>query len=160
MDFLEEYKTAILIAGTVMFPSPFPASARVSIISPPASLGLGGDFIKIVQVISDTHFAVWMTPLDALKAARVPANMPTGPGPFAGWLLREGDDLQTDISHARDGAPSNTDEIPLYPRAIVFVADSAPVISRHEIVTTAEEAAEEHPDFFCPVCPPPGCHKK
>src|SRR5262245_38229835 len=139
MDFLEEYKAAILIAGTAMFPCPFPASARVSIISPPESLGLGGDFIKVVQVISDTQFAVWMTPLDAWKAARVPASMPTEPGPFAGWVLREGDDLQTDIRQALDDASGNTDEIPLYPRAIVFVEDSAPVITRHEIVTTAEE---------------------
>jgi hypothetical protein len=101
-----------------------------------------------------------MTRLDALKAARVPTDMRTEPGPFAGWVLREGDDLQTDISHARDNAGSNTNEIPLYSRAIVFIADSAPVITRHEIVATAEEAAEEFHEFFCPVCPPPGCHKK
>ena len=42
MDFLEEYKTAIPLAGTVMFPSPFPAFARLTIVSPPAGLGLTG----------------------------------------------------------------------------------------------------------------------
>ena len=93
------------------------------------------------------------------RAARVPAPAaaPIEPGPFAGWVLRIGNELKTDI----EAALGHTEQIGdgtgalLYPRASVFVADSAPVIVRCEIVTSAKEAAEECSEFFCPVCPPP-----
>ena len=90
-------------------------------------------------------------------AARVATDKPTEAGPFAGWVLRTGDDLQTDIENARARAGSNTnsDEVLLYHRAVAFIAESAPVITRCEIVSTAAEAADEYCNFFCPVCPPP-----
>ena len=64
MDFLDEYKTAIALAGTVMFPSPFPAAGRVTIVKPPEELRLGGDFIKIVTqpLLSHRQFTTWLTP--------------------------------------------------------------------------------------------------
>jgi hypothetical protein len=165
MDFLEEYKTALPLAGTVMFPSPFPAYARVTIVSPPRGLGLGGDFIKIVHVVNEQHFTIWLAPLEALRAARAWSNKPTEAGPFAGWELRAGDDLQRDIDGARSRAETipNSDEVLLYHRAIAYVARSAPVIVRCETVTTAAEADEEYGDLACPVCPPPRpccCPKK
>jgi hypothetical protein len=161
MDFLQEYQAAISLAGTVMFPSPFPAAARVTIVKPPEELRLGGHFIKIVQVVSQRQFTIWLTPLDTLRAARVPAPAAASvePGPFAGWSLRIGNELKTDI----ETALAHTEQVTggagalLYPRASVFVAESAPVIVRCEIVTIARDAAEECCDFFCPVCPPPHC---
>jgi hypothetical protein len=157
MDFLEEHKTALSLAGTAMCPSQFPASARLSIVSPPRGLGLGGDFIKIVHVLNEKQFTTWLAPLDALRAARISSDTQTAAGPFAGWALRAGGELQADIHSARARAESNTqsDEVLLYPRAVAFITQSAPVILRYETVTTAAEAAEEYYDFFCPVCPPP-----
>jgi hypothetical protein len=160
MDFLIEHKTAIHLAGTVMFPFPFPATGRVTIVKPPEDLGFAGDFIKVVHVVSERQFTIWLTPLSALRAARLPSAAATEPGPYAGWVLRIGDDLKSDIENARAHAGHNAEitGILLYPRAIVFVADFAPVITRCEIVTPAKVAAEECCDFFCPVCPPPHCH--
>ena len=101
MDFLEEYKTAIPLAGTVMFPFPFPASARMIIVSPPSGLGLGGDFIKIVHIVNEKQFTTWLAPLEALRAAKISSDKATEAGPFAGLVLRTGNDLQTDIANAR-----------------------------------------------------------
>jgi hypothetical protein len=161
MDFLQEYHAAISLAGTAMFPSPFPAAARVTIVKPPEELRLDGHFIKVVQVVSHRQFTVWLTPLTTLRAARVPAPAagPIEPGPFAGWNLRIGKELTTDIETALGHTQQIADGTGalLYPRASVFVAEFAPVIVRCEIVTIAKEAADECADFFCPVCPPPHC---
>jgi hypothetical protein len=160
MDFLEEYRTAAILAGTVEFPSKFPASARVTILIPPRNSWPDENFVKIVHMVYERQFTVWMAPLTALRAARVKTDTGQMEGPFAGWELKTGQDLQNDIDTAIKPFENTTKgaEVPLYASAIAFVAEFATVIMRCEIVTTAAEAAEECCDFLCPPRPPPHCH--
>lgn len=159
MDFLELYKTALEVTGTVELPFPFPAFGCVYLVAPAKKLGFGPRtyFIKIVEVLNVRQFITRFVELKHLRAVKVPDT--GGPKSSADtvWVLKSGDDLRKDIEKVL-GEFSDTEgenEAELYPKAIVIVQKSAPVITRYEFAMTAEEFVEDRTEVACPVCPPP-----
>ena len=157
MDFLAEHKPALAVTGAVALPFPFPASARVSVVTPAKEHGLAEHYIKIVQVVGEKQFNTWFVERKDLRAMRVPAPASGGPVHHAGWILQPEDTLKKDIDAAvKKLAPDKgVYEVPLYPKAIALVGESVPVITRHEFVATAGEVGELPHIDVCVHCPPP-----
>jgi hypothetical protein len=156
MDYLEEYKTALVVTGTVALPFPYPASGRVYVADLP---GFAEPLIKIVQILNEKQFKTWLVELAHVRAARVPAAETDKSLAFGGWVLKTGEDLETDTKAALESLEPDQgkSEILLFPQAIVLVRESATVITRFEFVMTAAECAELDWQPFCPPCNPP-CH--
>lgn len=175
MDSLEEYKMALHLTATVSLPSPFPACGRVYVVAPVKEHGLAAHYIKVVQIVSARQFRAWFVDLEHLRAVRVPADAESKPVAHAGWKLQPAETLKADIEKAIKAlAPEKgVREALMYPRAIVIVGESVPVIARYEFVTTAAECDEsprgdfqfgKFSDSHCnqdwPLCvrePPPTC---
>jgi hypothetical protein len=156
MDFLEEYKRAFVVTGTVSFPSSFPASAQVYIIDPDMRGESHSVYIKIVQILNEKQFKTWLIQRKDIRAVRIPAPNDTKSGPYAGWELRTGAKLDADIQKACDDH-KGTYCIRLYPTAIVLVPDSAPVITRYEFATPAAECGAYPEPAPCNPCNWPNC---
>lgn len=162
MDFLEEYATALAIGGTVAIPSPFPASGRLYVVSKIDSQGELACFVKVVQIVNETEFRTWFFKLNDVRAIKCRADENDSAASHGPWLFKSRDELKQMLDQklpARNGDDAHEVEFLLASQAIAYVPEATPVITRHEYAMTAAESVEDACVAFCPVCPPPCCHK-
>jgi hypothetical protein len=160
-----EHKLAFDLAGTVGLPSPFPATARVSLIKSahhePASAAMAKPrfFIKIVQCVSHKQLVTaFADPYDVRGVRSY-----TGSGPLAdpsSWTFVNIEDVRTRIKNAIEEltkptyAAGGAFEIPLYDQAVVYLPEAAPLLQRIEFALVAAVAAENRTSRMCPTEPP------
>jgi hypothetical protein len=146
MEFHPCHHAALTLAGTVPLPSPYPASGLVSV-----TIARDGEdleiFVKILQVVGDKRIITrFVRPEDirAVRArpdgaaARDPDSWPVlGIKKIKGDLDKRSKEL---IEKAKKGI---LEEAAWYSAAIVYVAESAPVLHRNEVGVTAAVSAEE-----------------
>jgi hypothetical protein len=163
----EEQRLAFDLAGTVGLPSPFPAVGRVFVIRTPKKTEPGEKddhgprfFIKIVQTISPKHIATTFLQTEDVRAVRCPPE--SGPvTDLATWTFLNIDDVRAlikaaikELSKAEHVAACSF-EVQLFNQAVVYVPESAPVLSRAEFALVAAVAAEQVPILLCPHHEPP-----
>ncbi len=147
MDFSQNQQTAMLLAGTVALPSPFPSSGSLSVVVVPEA----GDFevfIKIVQIVSPRRIITRIVRLADIRAVKAPPPKVLSGGPETWPLLgaaavrRHVDKIEKDLLEKvkRSNMPEASDWLPV---AIVYVPESAPVLHRDEVGVTAAVSAED-----------------
>jgi hypothetical protein len=161
MDFTRTHQTAILLAGTVALPSPFPASGSLSIVLTPEE-GEPEVYIKIVQVLSHKRLITRFLRLADLRAIRAPkpGAPPGGPETWPvvglGECRREIETIEKDLREKVKKSKSHV-EGDWLPAAIVYAAETAPVLHRDEVGVTAAVSAE---DVGYSPLPATICHHK
>ena len=152
MEFHPCHHAALTLAGTVPLPSPYPASGPVSVM-----IARDGEdfeiFVKILQVIGEKRIITRFVRPEDIRAVRARADGEAQGGPeswpvlgikkIRGTLEKHATAL---IDKAQRGA---FEEAEWYAAAIVYVAESAPVLHRNEVAVTAAVSAEEV--FFFPA---------
>jgi hypothetical protein len=147
MEFLPSHHSALLRAGTVALPAPFPATGSVSIVLTRDDEELEV-VVKILQVVSARRIITrFVRPEDIRAIQSRPAGAPTS-GPES-WPIRSFKKVRAEFE-AREKTlrtdhqtKSILGEVLWYEAAIVHVAESAPVLHRDEIGVTAAVSAEE-----------------
>jgi hypothetical protein len=157
MEFHSSHHTALLLAGTVPLPSPHPACGLVSL-----AIARDGEdyevFVKILQVVSDRRIITRFVRPDDVRAIR---GHPDGRGGPESWpihgLKKIKGELEKRAKELLDKARKTgvLDEAPWYAAAIVYVAESAPVLHRDEVGVTAAVSCEEV--VFAETCCWTGC---
>jgi hypothetical protein len=159
MEFQLSHHTALMLAGTVPLPSPYPACGPVSL----AITRDGEDyevFVKILQVVSDRRIITRFVRPEDVRAIRGHSNGRDGGGPES-WplhgLKRIKGELDKRAKELLERARKTgvLDEAPWYAAAIVYVGESAPVLHRDEIGVTAAVSCEEV--VFAETCCWTGC---
>jgi len=147
MDFDQSQQTALLLAGTVALPSPFPAVGRVSLVLVTEN-GSHETFVKIFQVVSDKRMITRFVRREDIRAIRAPSPDAPDCGPET-WpitginkLRVEIDDKQERLVDRASRSPAPT-EIGWLDAAIVYVSESSPVMHRDEVGVTAAVSAED-----------------
>jgi hypothetical protein len=142
MEFQREQRVAFALAGTVALPSPFPAAARVLLGIYPVTTPRGDLYLKLIHVASETSLVTRIIWLEDVRGIRVPPKDETGEllG-LHGWpLLLPGEVREAAEETKAKAKPS--DELELYRRAIIYVPEAAPVVTRFEFGMTAAESSE------------------
>lgn len=157
--------TAYELAGTVPLPSPFPASGPVWIaFQRPA----GGKpiyvFLKVIHHVAPRLRIARLVRLEDVRGIRIlkscepaaaaptesrrPAVAPPPADHSAAceWEQWSVADLHARVRDAVDKhEPKSDDEFPLFPNAILYVPETAPVLMQVDAGMTAAESAEYYP---------------
>jgi hypothetical protein len=147
MHFDNDHRLAIMLAGTVSLPSPFPAHGQVSLVTDTPRPGINPQvYVKIKQKLSDKQIITWFVLPDAIRAFRVPPKE-GAKAALNDWEFRTAQDVEARIGEMRSRASQQSqangpDEMPLFSAAIVHVPELAPVLVRGEVGVSAAEAAE------------------
>jgi hypothetical protein len=101
-EFAAEQMIAHALAGTVMLPAPFPASARIYIGIKPRKTAASAErfYLKIVEVVSDKYVATRLVNLDDFRAVRL-RPQPGGFAELKNWTLKTADDLHAELELAK-----------------------------------------------------------
>jgi hypothetical protein len=101
-EFADEQIIAHTLAGTVMLPAPFPASARIYIGIKPRKNAKSAErfYLKIVEVVSDKYVATRLVNLDDFRAVRLRPDASRG-ADLRDWTFKTADDLQTELEEAK-----------------------------------------------------------
>jgi hypothetical protein len=147
MEFHSSHHTALMLAGTVPLPAPYPAAGPVSVVIARD----GGDyeiFVKILQVVGDKRIVTRFVRPEDVRAVRGTPGGTNGSGPES-WpvhgIKRIKGELDKRSKDLLDKAKKTgvLDEAPWYGSAIVYVAESAPVLHRDEVGVTAAVSSED-----------------
>ncbi|HEX3446707.1 MAG TPA: hypothetical protein VHS97_00535 [Isosphaeraceae bacterium] len=151
--------TALALAGTVALPSPFPASARISmVISPePSEDGTSTEqrfSLKLVEVIGDKLVVTRFVRVEHVRAIRFRSGRNTNDDPWT-WQLKTSRELYADFRTTEDElkAYSQTfksagtkfsfeQNLESGTRGIVYVPETAPVLVRTEVAVVAAQAVD------------------
>jgi hypothetical protein len=131
-------RTALLLAGTVTLPSPFPAAGRVSlIVDPRASAAKGPSIVKIEHKLNDMQIISWFVNESDIRACRVPPAAGASV-PLEEWRTLSSEEVGNRIKDeltrqgGRSPEPGQLDEPAMYDAAIVHVPETARVLVRVE----------------------------
>jgi hypothetical protein len=160
MDFSQSQQTALLLAGTVALPCPYPSVGSLSVLVVPEA----GDFevyIKIVQVVSLRRIITRFVRLADVRAVHVLSPDDPSGGPETWPLIgsaavrRQLETIEKDlIEKARKSNDARAFD--WLASAIVYVPESAPILHRDEIGVTAAVSAEDVAfNAWKPTCPHP-----
>ena len=161
LEFGPEQRAAFAISGAIALPSPFPASARITMGIMPRSTTPGADadaasqfFLKLVERLRDNDIVTRLVSLKDLRAIRF-LSAPAQPGYPWAWTLKTREDLFTDLNTARkslesalDSAgspgPSFSFEVDLDSgtQGILYVPEASQILVRLEFGLLAAEAAQ------------------
>ena len=159
--------TALALAGTVALPSPFPASARISmVISPePSEDGTSTEqrfSLKLVEVIGDKLVVTRFVRVEHVRAIRFRLGRNTNEDPWT-WQLKTSRELYADFratehelktysqtfNNAREKI-SFEQNLKSGTRAIVYVPEIAPVLVRTEVAVVAAQAVDNASSYWAP----------
>jgi hypothetical protein len=172
--------TALALAGTVALPSPFPASARISmVISPePSEDGTSTEqkfSLKLVEVIGDKLVVTRFVRVEHVRAIRFRSGSNTNKDPWI-WQLKTSRELHADFRATEEElkAYSQTfknagtkfsfeQNLESGTRGIVYVPETAPVLVRTEVAVVAAQAVDIASSYsaaygkicWCPGTEPP-----
>jgi hypothetical protein len=147
MEFHSSHHTALTLAGTVPLPSPYPACGHVSLV-----IARDGEdyeiFVKILQVVSDKRIITRFVRPEDIRAIRGNPGGTSGGGPESWPVLgikKIKGELDKRAKELLEKAKKTgvLDEAPWYVSAIVYVAESAPVLHRDEVGVTAAVSSED-----------------
>jgi hypothetical protein len=150
---------ALTLAGTVALPTPFPASARISIVMSPelSEDGISSEqrfSLKLVEVIGDKLIVTRFVSLENVRAIRFCSGSNSMDDPWK-WKLKISEELSVDFratkeelkAHSETFASAGTKlsfehvlESGL--RGIVYVPETAPVLVRTEVAVVAALAVD------------------
>jgi hypothetical protein len=165
LDFGAQQLLGLSLVGTVALPSPFPAVARLYVVRYPALTGAKGDeakprlFLKLVETINAHHVVTRIIDPQDVRAIRWTAAKPPAKGAVAEPVLQAGDQARAEIAAIDWGKavkdPANSYEVPLHPdeTAMVYVAEAAPVLLRHEQTLPASVSVAASPALLSAACP-------
>ncbi len=146
MELQPFHHAALAIAGTVPLPSPHPAIGTVSLVITADGADLEV-FAKIVQVVGDKRIITRFVRPEDIRAVRArPDDAPhSGPEswPVLGIKKIKGAIAKHAKALTEKAQKGVFGEVEWYAAAIVYVAESAPVLHRNEIAVTAAVSAEE-----------------
>ena len=158
-EFGPDQRAALSLAGTIALPSPFPATARITIGVMPRTNTPGADptprfFLKLVEHLRDNYIVTRLASLKDLRAIRF-RSAPTQPGQPWHWTLKTREDLFTDLDDARKLLESQAEEasragLPFSYETdldsgaygILYVPETAQILVRVEFGLLASEAAQ------------------
>ena len=166
---------ALTLAGTVAMPTPFPASAQISMVmSPePSEDGISTEqrfSLKLVEVIGDKLIVTRFVSLENVRAIRFCSGSNTMDDPWR-WKLKISKELSVDLrttmeelkAHSQSFASAGTKlsfehvlESGL--RGIVYVPETAPVLVRTEVAVVAAQAVDIAHPVAMRVCHCPETH--
>lgn len=143
-----DQEIALAVTGTAALPSPFPATARVSLLIIPGLKvgqreGVARYFLKSVQVISPRCIVTRTVGLDDVRAIGYPSS-----GSEGEWTIAPIGRCAAQIDAAIEASkPAEADagfsyEIPLFDQAVLHVIEHAAVLHRQEYGLTAAVSAE------------------
>jgi hypothetical protein len=137
-DLGKNQRTALLLAGTVTLPSPFPAMGRVSLVVDPRDpAGKRPSIVKIEHKLNDMQIISWFVNESDIRACRVPPAAGTSV-PLEEWRILTSEEVGGKIEDERtrlagqSPQPGQFDEPSLYDAAIVHVPETARVLVRVE----------------------------
>ena len=147
MDFHESHQTAIMLAGTVALPSPFPSCGAVAVLIAPED-GEVETYLKIVQNVSAKRIVTRFVRLADVRALRAPApgDAPSGP---ESWPIIGPKEVRRRIGQQEKALRGQVEktgssaEFDWLPAAIVYVPEGAPVLHRNDVGVTAAVSAED-----------------
>jgi hypothetical protein len=158
-EFGSEQRAAFALIGTIPLPSPFPASARISIGIMPKPEKHGADptprfFLKLVEHVGNKKVVTRLVSLKDVRAVRFRSGTGTSNDPWV-WALMTCEDLFEDLEKARkrlnsiSGDPGSASarlsyeqHLPYGADGVVYVPETAPVLVRTEFGVPAAEAYE------------------
>jgi hypothetical protein len=170
LEFGEHHLLGMNLVGTVALPSPFPATARLFVVRYPAATNgkpsdsRGGDgkarqFLKIVETINSNHLITRIVDPEQVRAVKWYPAMPHMSGGAEEPETETGEHLRGEIA-AIDWSravkdPRSSYELPLHPdqSAVVYVAEAAPVLLRHEQTVPAAVSLSASPALLAAACP-------
>jgi hypothetical protein len=147
MEFHSSHHAALTLAGTVPLPSPYPACGPVSVV-----IALDDKefefFVKIVQVVSDKRIITRFVRPEDVRAIRGHPEGKGGGSPESWPVLgvkkiKAALEKRTRELVAKAEKTGVLDEASWYDSAIVYVAESAPVLHRDEVGVTAAVSCED-----------------
>jgi hypothetical protein len=168
--------TALALAGTVALPSPFPASARISmVISPePSEDGTSTEqrfSLKLVEVIGDKLVVTRFVRVEHVRAIRFRSGSNTNKEPWT-WQLKTSQELYADFRTTEDELKAHSQtfksagtkfsfeqNLETGTRGIVYVPEIAPVLVRTEVAVVAAQAVDIASSYWAAYgrpCPCPG----
>ena len=158
MDFTQNQQTALLLAGTVALPCPFPSVGTLSVLVVPEA----GDFevyIKIVQIVSSRRIITRFVRLADIRAVQaLAANDPSG-GPETWPIMgvaavrRQLETIEKDLIE-KVKKSNSARAFDWLSAAIVYVPEAAPILHRDEVGVTAAVSAEDVGfNSWKPTCP-------
>jgi hypothetical protein len=146
MEFHPFHHAALSLAGTVPLPSPHPASGPVSLVITADGPDLEV-FVKILQVVGDKRVITRFVRPEDVRAVRARPDDAPHSGPESWPVLGIRKIKGTLDKHAKalteKARKGSFEEVVWYAAAIIYVAESAPVLHRNEIAVTAAVSAEE-----------------
>jgi len=163
-DFGRDELVILALAGTVTLPSPFPAAGKVylGLLASGQSFGLGDRtpfYLKLVQAIGEKKSITRFVRLGDIRAVRVyeTSTNPDNPG---SWSLRTAEEINGTLTDFREmlmkanqSNSSSSHEVLLFPEAILYLPEAAPVLVRLEYGLTAAEACHlESAKHLAPHC--------
>jgi hypothetical protein len=170
-----EQIAALALAGTVALPSPFPASARISMVMSPENSDDGTSTeqqfsLKLVEVIGDKLIATRFVSLDNVRAIRFRTGSNTNTDPWI-WRLKTSRELSADFRTTNDGLKDYSQtfknagtkflfeqNLESGTQGIVYVPETAPVLVRTEVAVVAAQAVDIASSYWAygRKCPCPG----
>ncbi len=146
MDLHPCHHATLRLAGTVPLPSPFPAAGAVSVVVSKDGEDLEV-LVKILQVVGEKRIITRFVRPEDIRAIRArPESGPQGDPhdwPVLGVKKIQGELDSRAGSLLKKAKVGIIEEAVWYAAAIVYVAESAPVLHRNEIGVTAAASAEE-----------------
>jgi len=152
------------LVGTVPLPGPFPSTAKIFVVRYPPAPGAKGDeakprfFVKLVETINSNHVITRIISPEYLRAIRWKPDAAAG---AAEPPVESGDKVRADIAKidwtkaVKD--PRSSYEIPLKAdhSGVVHVAESSPVLLRHEQTVPASVSHAVSPVMLAAPCARP-----
>jgi hypothetical protein len=171
----DEQIAALSLAGTVALPSPFPASARISMVMSPEPSEDGTSTeqkfsLKLVEVIGDKLIVTRFVSLENVRAIRFCFGSNTNDDPWI-WKLKIFRELSADFRTTKEElkAYSQTfknagtifsfeQNLESGTRGIFYVPETAPVLVRTDVAVVAAQAVDIASSYWAyrRTCPCPG----
>jgi hypothetical protein len=172
--------TALALAGTVALPSPFPASARISMVISPEPSEDGTSIeqrfsLKLVEVIGDKLVVSRFVRVEHVRAIRFRSGSNTNDDPWT-WQLKTSRELYAGFratehelkTYSQTFKSTGTNfsfeqNLESGVRGIVYVPEIAPVLVRTEVAVVAAQAVDIASSYWaayakscwCPGVEPP-----
>ncbi len=166
---------ALTLAGTVALPTPFPASARISIVMSPEPSEDGTSIeqrfsLKLVEVIGDKLIVTRFVSLENVRAIRFCSGSNTKDDPWI-WQLKISKELSVDFNSTKEELKAHSvtftsagtkfsfeHVLRSGTRGTVYVPETAPVLVRTEVAVVAAQAVDIAQPLAIRVCQRPEAH--
>jgi hypothetical protein len=166
---------ALTLAGTVALPTPFPASARISIVMSPelSEDGISTEqrfSLKLVEVIGDKLIVTRFVSLENVRAIRFCSGSNTKDDPWI-WQLKISKELSVDFNSTKEELKAHSETFTSAgtkfsfehalgsgTRGTVYVPETAPVLVRTEVAVVAAQAVDIANPAAIRICPCPETH--